>query len=125
MYEELINDLRYEASFAYLGSDEERLAKMMREAADAIEELSKPRWIPVTERLPETSGVYLAWMKWDLTDPYDNPSAYPIEYDAEEDAFGWWRPYFDPETLGLAKKDFIRYEGVTHWMPLPKPPKEE
>ena len=27
--------------------------ELMKQAADAIEELSKPKWIPVTERLPE------------------------------------------------------------------------
>lgn len=86
--------------------------------AAEIEE-QRPCWIPVSERLPETSGVYLAWMQWDLTDPDDNPSAYPIEYNAEEEAFGLWKSCFDPESLGLAGEEFIRYEGVTHWMPLP------
>lgn len=99
-------------------------------AADAIEELLQktqqlPRWIPVAERLPKKTGVYLAWMKWDLTEPEEEPSAYPIEYDAEEEAFGWWKSYYDAETLGWAGEDFIRYEGITHWMPLPQPPKEE
>lgn len=91
----------------------------------AKEYLSKPRWIPVTERLPEKTGTYLAWMKWDLTEADEEPSAYPIEYDAEEEAFGWWKSYYDAETLGWAGEDFIRYEGITHWMPLPEPPKEE
>lgn len=76
MYDKLIESLRYEAAFAYLGSDGERLSEMMKRAADAIEELSLiaesnersaarwaetagkaveqiPRWIPATERLPE------------------------------------------------------------------------
>jgi hypothetical protein len=126
--------------------------ELMKQAADAIEELSKdrdnwkttakeeremywhwfdnyqrdvPRWIPVTERLPEKTGTYLAWTKWDLTEADEEPSAYPIEYDAEEEAFGWWKSYYDAETLGWAGEDFIRYEGITHWMPLPEPPKEE
>ena len=32
--------------------DNKTLNGTYKEAADAIEELSKPRWIPVTERLP-------------------------------------------------------------------------
>lgn len=132
MYNELVQRLREHNGWA--------LNETLDQAADAIEntskayemmaeayeaEVTKYRWIPVTERLPETSGVYLAWMQWDLTDSDDKPSAYPIEYDAAEEAFGWWKSYFDPESLGWAGEDFIRYEGVTHWMPLPQPPKEE
>ena len=104
-----------------------RLHKQWQQVSELIDSqqlADLPRWIPVTERLPETSGVYLAWMQWDLTDPDDKPSAYPIEYDDEEEAFGWWKSYFDPESLGWAGEEFIRYEGVTHWMPLPQPPKE-
>ena len=151
MYEELVKRLRDAAKMSEAlavllpHSEGNATAKLYNEAADAIEELSKrvdesipkddaeiiiaevakPRWISVTERLPETSGVYLVWMQWDLTDPDDKPSAYPIEYDAEEESFGWWSQHFDPESLGWAGNVFIRYVGVTHWMPLPQPPKEE
>lgn len=66
-------------------------------AADAIEELSKPRWIPVTERLPEKHERVLVHSK-----------------------------------RVKMKTDFINNDGkwyttplVTHWMPLPEPPKEE
>jgi hypothetical protein len=62
-----------------------------------------PRWIPVTERLPEAktsvlahsteSGVLLA-AHWD----------------------GGWRV--------LSAAGIIRYDGVTHWMPWPAPPTE-
>ena len=82
-------------------------------------------WIPVTERLPDQSGIYLAWMRWDVTEAEEEPSAYPVNYDAEEEAFGWWNEFYDSETLGWSGEDFIRYDGITHWMPLPEPPKEE
>lgn len=115
MYEELIATLR------------ESRDKRMLDAADAIEELAKdleqskeyetfwnkeaeealrrfqvavankPRWIPVTERLPEKNEWVLVRSKFVKT-----------------------------------RTDFISNDGhwhmtpaVTHWMPLPQPPKEE
>ena len=38
-YKELIEKLRHEAAFAYLGSDGDRLSRMMCDAADVIEKL--------------------------------------------------------------------------------------
>lgn len=145
MYEELIKALRdradtlYNASRLYDSDAED--AAILYKAADAIDDLSReididnaaitamdaamPRWIPVTERLPEKTGTYLAWMKWDPTEADEEPSAYPVLYDADAEGFGWWKSYYDGETLGWAGEDFVRYEGITHWMPLPEPPKEE
>ena len=85
----------------------------------------EPRWVPVTERLPEKTGTYLAWMKWDLTEADEEPRAYPVLYDADAEGFGWWKSYYDGDTLGWAGEDFVRYEGITHWMSLPQPPEEE
>lgn len=43
-YDELVKKLRQHNGWA--------LNETLDEAADAIEELQKPKWIPVTERLP-------------------------------------------------------------------------
>jgi hypothetical protein len=59
------------------------------------------RWIPVTERLPEESGEYLA---------------YCGEYD------GICVIYY--EILKTKSKWMTNWKKVTHWMPLPEPPKE-
>ena len=114
MYEELIKDLR-ENHDKYFARD--------METADAIEELSmklhgdeaaiawmkreiermvvadKPRWIPVTERLPEIGTRCVTVSK-------DGDYGLALYSD-----MGWMFPY---------------YMGKTeYWMPLPEPPKEE
>ena len=99
--------------------------ELMKQAADAIEELSaireeqkaqiiamaaedKPRWIPVTERLPEFEGAVLCMRK---------SNVYGV------------RPY--QEILYVDEYGFKNYDDiyladgvVTHWMPLPQPPEE-
>ena len=69
MYEELVKRLRSHNGWA--------LNKTLDEAADAIEELSKPRWIPVTERLPDKFQSIFAACKsegrenWTIDTVYD------------------------------------------------------
>lgn len=65
------------------------------------------KWIPVTERLPESRGYYLVMTKSEgvAKHPY---SAQLQEFIAYE---------------GATNSDF--FIPVTHWMPLPEPPKEE
>jgi hypothetical protein len=97
------------------------------EAADAIEELQKAvyfhkynsefwedkynslvdeKWIPVTERLPEYDSVVL------VTDGEDVGTGY--RYTLGVIGFtGWAVPFAD-----------IEEDDVSHWMPLPEPPKE-
>lgn len=100
--------------------------ELMKQAADAIEELiaesdiyrkemttehnravrllwekehGMPRWIPVTERCPEKSGDYLV--------------------------FDDCRNLYVNEWHCLLKKWQYDDSRITHWMPLPEPPKEE
>lgn len=65
-----------------------------------------PRWIPVTERLPE---------KWRncLTLSYEGYIAI-LE-------FRWW---LSSENDGWFDLEDYKIGGITHWMPLPPPPKE-
>ena len=64
------------------------------------------RWIPVTERLPEKSGKYLCIARSSL-----------------------FRDATFQAILGYDKGGFhdgcICMDDVTHWMPLPEPPKGE
>ena len=99
-------------------------AQTRLQAADAMEELyaradtaegmlaeQPPAWIPVTERLPEmlvnvivTDGkhVGMAWRDW----YEDRVTKMQNEY--------WCAPNSE-----------VNEEHITHWMPLPEPPKEE
>lgn len=121
MYDELVKRLRDRAgAFDYDGRPD--IACDYEQAADAIEELSKreadmtqnmaalslkvlraeeklPRWIPVTERLPEERQFVLAWKD-------EKPKGFICISCWMVDA-GW------------------AFKHITHWMPLPQPPKAE
>ena len=90
--DELVKRLRTECTLPF------QTLQLMREAADAIEELRKPRWIPVMEKLPE---------------PFENilvANKRGKHYDIDK---GWWNgTFFDRCAKG-------GYHNVTHWMPLP------
>lgn len=94
--------------------------ELMKQAADAIEELQKAvyfykynsefwedkynslvdeKWIPVTEHCPEKSGDYLV--------------------------FDDCRNLYVNEWHCLLKKWQYDDSRITHWQPLPQPPKEE
>ena len=106
MYDELIGELYLTASTARSKSKRELLEK----AADAIEELLQktqqlPRWIPVTERLPEERTEVIA-----VTTEYD---VYICDFISSVKQF-WTIP-----------GDDLHIDDITHWMPLQEPPKEE
>lgn len=95
---------------------------------DALESASAPRWIPVSERLPEnpTIGV-LVWHKsgvFSLASWYGNRE--PHECLADEQC-GWrqWRVWqvLHPDYGGGIHANEPGDE-ITHWQPLPEPPKE-
>ncbi len=93
----------------------------MHEAADAIEGLSKPRWIPVTERLPKLHDAeYL-----------DEATGELVRYKESMPVLIWLAKggFMD---IGIYEKsdavDDFCYQGipqtVTYWMPLPDVPEE-
>ena len=70
------------------------------------------KWIPVTERLPDKNGEYLCrWV---------NKSVSDAEYESTYGSFGYWFNFWEDEY-----KEWISYDGITHWMALPEPPKGE
>lgn len=83
-------------------SDGGRLAE--RIAADMLEQ-DVPGWISVKDRLPPTRGYYLV-------------CTYTAYYRTQCIS----KVFFDGKLWGSVRK---RYTNITHWMPLPEPPKEE
>ena len=77
---------------------------LANECKDRLRKLSEkmPKWIPVTERLPEDGAEVLAWSRKGF--------AY-VDWFID----GKWK------VNGLVDD---KHEFVTHWMPLPDPPEE-
>lgn len=103
MYDELIKELRGKHR-AYVLTGNEKPGKIFEEAADAIEELSKPRWIPVTERLPDAGERVLCYCRANIYEVMKMRTDGDWAYDTNH---------------------VYMHSFVTHWMPLPEPPKEE
>ena len=85
------------------------------------EEVQQMRWIPVEERLPEEEGTYIVCVDGEVK--YD---AYCILEGIERWLCYDGRPsalYIDPYSGKPLRQS--PYPRVTHWMPLPKAPKEE
>ena len=124
----LVNALREHAEWAQANEWETpiTLSDDLAEAADLIEKLTarcaryaeeiavaqeRTWWIPVTGRLPEaTDGDYvLACVTWKDTH-IDYQNAVVMAFVSED---------------GLVDVEIdCVLDGVTHWMPLPEPPKE-
>lgn len=79
-------------------------------------------WIPVTERLPDKKGVFLVYVKTqNKWGGYIKTTWFTTCYEGVEDHMQGKKIWYDYDS------DFGDYEvrNVTHWMPLPEPPKGE
>lgn len=74
------------------------------------------KWISVEDRLPEEDGKYLVLN--------ESGNMFDTEY-SDYSGFGYWRMYYDPDPLALAGSEWYELDDITHWMPLPEPPKGE
>lgn len=119
MYEDLVKRLREapgdwpDADLHYEAADAiEKLIEVIQNH-DFLESLIKPHWISVTERLPKDEKDVLAYygFKHDgvLSDQRFIGTLCYFRFDPN--------PHWQHEGQGKLT--------VTHWMPLPEPPKEE
>lgn len=118
MYEGLAKSLRTTVMlYGAVGQEDLVTTQLMKQAADAIEKLIeiiqnhnflesliKPSWIPITEHLPGNESILIYSKAGGVAEGKYNPD------------IGEWTQY---RWSAKMKKE------VTHWMPLPKPPKEE
>ena len=86
-------------------------------------EKGKPKWIPVSERLPEKDGHYLVFERGYLI-----PIIRVLEFakdgrkvDKYDFHRGWKNVWYRYDS----EWGHITIDSVTHWMPLPEPPKGE
>ena len=105
----------------------EGMRKSARENFLAGYQAAKPQWISVKDRLPEVNTDVLVkvskgWVESD--DNGNNPK--PLTYDFysvmslyyENNQHVW-------DTRPVTDACPLKWEDVTHWMPLPEAPKEE
>lgn len=85
------------------------------------EHFAEQKWIPVTERLPDVCDSYLVVVKykyaWETEYNMDTDVATFLPYD-DPDAYidNRWNTYNDWD-------EGQQHIHITHWMPLPEPPK--
>ena len=111
-YEDLVKSLRYCAEYdcttvcPRAGTGNGCITRLKKEAADAIEELSKSKWISAEKRLPEVGKRVLTLSKF----------GHCFDRTLREHNGG---------VLLFAPDGFAPGKDVTHWMPLPEPPEGE
>ena len=86
-----------------------KLSEALNMAISALREQEERRWIPVAERFPDRNGEYICRHRYNGNT--DIKFTGVLEYYATDE-----KPHWQHESIGLI---------VTHWMPLPEPPKEE
>ena len=83
--------------FDSVGKPATEIYQKVREMPTVDAAAEKPRWIPVTERLPEEEVSVIAWEKQGFS-------------------------YVDYLSDGVWTIADHNYGEVTHWVPLPEPP---
>ena len=148
MYDELIKNLRGRSQFLlpHYGEETSYDSDLMKQAADAIEELQAdkdalngtvsnliqqiaelakdinvPRWIPVTEWLPEEPGMYIVFLRCgaELQDtgfPEDLSYVTAMHFDSDQRIWNDGIESYNAN-LDVVNKPHAYY--ITHWMPLP------
>lgn len=111
MYEELVKALRYPCPhencvLSQQAADAiENVSKAYRMMAEAYEaEVTKSCWIPVTERLPEAGERVMCYCRANIYEVMKMRTDGDWVHDTNH---------------------IYMHSFVTHWMPLPEPPKEE
>lgn len=103
---------RWYSDMLETGEEKEDLIEVIRAIPSA-----EPKWIPVSERLPESCGMYIVTRKI-----YDCPDTAPIIM-SDESWFDGQNTWHNDNRINHERRYLF---DVIAWMPLPKPyePKE-
>lgn len=110
----------------------EDIANFCRDLGLVREALERTRWIPCSERLPENRDVWEQYTvllciyrpAWYGDDEYTvEKYVLPAEYNQEQKV---WRVSGSGEIINALIEEQSPWRSyISHWMPLPEPPKEE
>lgn len=87
---------------------------------NVMNRINEPKWIPCSERLPNTDGEYLVWYEKDFREELCLDEIGKENYEDVCESFGYWKSKFDPVTFGFIGEDWVEVK-VSAWMPLPEP----
>ncbi len=76
------------------------------------------KWISVKDKLPDEDGFYLVVTKWE-----GHYSRRPMEFLFQKGTKHHWWNYLFGSWKSHQTNLIIHGNHVTHWMPLPEPPK--
>ena len=137
MYEDLVKRLRsqcrgYGKECEDCNADGNCRSQMENEAADAIEELSKPKWIMFESRPmdEEERRYYSEHYGYNLTDDEAIIYCCQLPEHGQEvlvcNKYGhiWLDTFDDDPDYGVGFETNGDMDGLVAWMPLPQPPKE-
>lgn len=132
MYDELIKRLRDNGNFfvKYIPNAE---GEVLFQAADAIEELSKSKWIMIESRPMDDKErrYYDEHYGYNLTDDEAVIYCCQLPEDGQEvlvcSKYGhvWLDTFEDDPDYGVGFETNGDMDGLVAWIPKPKPPKED
>ena len=102
---EVISEIEYYGGFSGRTAAVQAVSDACILAVAALREQEQRRWIPVTERLPVSDGFYIVVMSGDI---WGEPDVWIST------ACGFYNGKWDEDGA-----------MISHWMPLPEPPKED
>ena len=122
LVEQAISHFWYGVSHDIFSEPVKTYAKLAIEALEKENGVTVQEWVSVKDRLPEDSGCYLVVYR----DKYNGIVSIAFDMYVKCNVGEWWESEFacdiTKQFLWAAK---LQEQEVTHWMPLPQPPKGE